>query len=64
MELIWFTMELTGNSPFYLSLMIMAETLPFIIFGIYGGVKAGKWNKKRVMVISDIGIALLIIAIP
>lgn len=64
MELIWFTMELTGNSPFYLSLMIMAETLPFIIFGIYGGVKADKWNKKRVMVISDIGIALLIIAIP
>lgn len=63
-ELIWLTMELTDSSPFYLSLIVMAETLPFIIFGIYGGVKADKWNKKRVMVISDIGIAMLLALLP
>lgn len=63
-ELIWLTMELTDNSPLYLSLMTMAETLPFIILGIYGGVKADRWNKKRVMVISNASVALLLFVIP
>ncbi|MEF2293791.1 MFS transporter [Virgibacillus dokdonensis] len=64
MELIWLTMQLTNNSPLYLSLMVMAETLPFILFGIYGGVKADRWNKKFVMVTSDIGIATLLLCLP
>lgn len=64
MELIWLTMELTNNSPLLLSLIVMAETLPFILFGIYGGVKADRWNKKLVMVISDISIAILLISLP
>lgn len=42
----------------------MAQTLPFIVFGIYGGVKADKWNKKKITVISDSLIAILILAIP
>lgn len=64
LELVWLTMELTKSSPFYLSFMIMAETLPFIILGIYGGVKADKWNKKRLMVNCDFLIAILIGVIP
>lgn len=63
-ELIWLTMELTNHSPLLLSLIVMAETLPFILFGIYGGVKADRWNKKTVIVISDIGIAVLLISLP
>jgi len=62
-ELIWLTMELTNNSPLYLSIMTMAETLPFIVFGLYGGAKADKWNKKRVMVFSNICTALLLLSI-
>ena len=64
LELIWLTMELTNSSPFYLSLMIMAQTLPFIVFGIYGGVKADKWNKKRIMVICDFLVAISILTNP
>jgi len=64
LELIWLTMELTDSSPLYLSLMVMAETLPFIFLGIYGGVKADKWNKKKIMVICDFLIAILILSIP
>ena len=64
LELIWLTMELTNSSPLYLSLMVMAETLPFIFLGIYGGVKADKWNKKITMVICDFLIAVLILSIP
>lgn len=63
-ELIWLTMELTNNSPLYLSLMTMAETLPFIILGIYGGVKADRWNKKKVMIISNTCVAILLFTIP
>lgn len=64
LEVIWITMEITDNSPLYLSLMVMAETLPFILLGLYGGVKADKWNKKRVMVLSDVGVSVLIAMIP
>ncbi|SFJ30253.1 MFS-type transporter involved in bile tolerance, Atg22 family [Halobacillus dabanensis] len=64
LELIWLTMELTSNSPLYLSIMTMAETLPFIIFGLYGGAKADKWNKKKVMVIGNSCSALLLLSIP
>lgn len=64
LEVIWITMEITDNSPLYLSLMVIAETLPFILLGLYGGVKADKWNKKRVMVLSDIGVSVLIAMIP
>ncbi|AMW98900.1 MFS transporter [Rummeliibacillus stabekisii] len=64
LELIWLTIKLTDSSPFYLSLMIMTQTLPFIVFGIYGGVKADRWNKKKITVISDSLSAILILAIP
>lgn len=64
LELIWLTMEITHHSPLHLSIMVMGETLPFIFFGIYGGVKADQWNKKRIMVFSDAGAALLIALIP
>lgn len=64
LELIWLTMELTNSSPLHVSLIIIAETLPFIFLGIYGGVKADKWNKKKLMVFSDIFTGGLIILIP
>ncbi|MFC0524948.1 MFS transporter [Pontibacillus salicampi] len=64
LELIWLTMELTNSSPLYLSIMTMGETLPFIMFGIYGGAKADKWNKKHVMVICNACSALLLLSIP
>lgn len=64
LELIWLTMELTSHSPLHLSIMTMAETLPFIIFGLYGGAKADKWNKKKVMVICNGCSALLLLSIP
>ncbi|UHA72007.1 MFS transporter [Paenibacillus sp. 481] len=64
MEIIWLTMELTNNSPFYVSMMVIAETLPFLILGIYGGIKADVWNKKTIMVICDAATAILLITIP
>ncbi len=63
-ELIWLTMDLTDHSPLYLSIMTMGETLPFIVFGLYGGIKADQWNKKKVMVICNMCAAILFMIIP
>ncbi|CAM3866991.1 MFS transporter [Mesobacillus thioparans] len=53
-ELIWMTMKITNNSATYLSLMAIAETLPFLVLGIYGGIKADTWNRKRMIIYSDL----------
>ncbi|CAC6187151.1 Macrolide-efflux protein [Staphylococcus aureus] len=37
LQIIWFTVELTNQSSLKLSMMVMSQTLPFIIFGIFGG---------------------------
>ncbi len=34
LQIIWFTVELTNQSSLKLSMMVMSQTLPFIIFGI------------------------------
>lgn len=64
LELIWLTMEITNNSPLYLSMMVMAGTLPFVFLGVYGGSIADRLNKKKLIVWSDSMIAILIILIP
>ncbi|PEE03530.1 MFS transporter [Bacillus pseudomycoides] len=64
MELIWFTLSSTDNSAFKLSVITMGQTLPFILFGIYGGIKADQWNKKKIMIVSDLIKLPLILLIP
>lgn len=64
LEIIWFTMEITNQSPLYLSTIIMAGTVPFILFGMYGGHVADTYNKKKTMIYSDILTTLLIGLIP
>lgn len=47
LQIIWFTVELTNQSSLKLSMMVMSQTLPFIIFGIFGGAYSDKHNKKE-----------------
>ncbi|WP_265440645.1 hypothetical protein, partial [Klebsiella pneumoniae] len=37
-----------------LSMMVMSQTLPFIIFGIFGGAYSDKHNKKKILYLSDL----------
>lgn len=63
-EVIWLTMSLTHDSAIALSIIAMAQTVPYIIFGIYGGVLADKWNKKKMLIFSDIFSVPVLILIP
>src|SRR5688572_12870462 len=63
-EVVWITMYLTNNSALHLSITAMAQTVPFILFGIYGGVLADKWNKKKLMILCDVLAFPILLLIP
>lgn len=64
LQLIWFTIDLTNNSSWKLSIMVMSQTLPFILFGIFGGAFSDKHNKKKILCLSDLILAFIILSIP
>ncbi|WP_436962687.1 MFS transporter [Staphylococcus shinii] len=64
LQLIWFTIDLTNNSSWKLSIMVMSQTLPFILFGIFGGAFSDKHNKKKILYLSDLILAFIILSIP
>lgn len=64
LQLIWFTIDLTNNSSWKLSIMVMSQTLPFILFGIFGGAFSDRHNKKKILYLSDLILAIIILAIP
>lgn len=44
-----------------LGLSMISGTLPFVLFGLIGGVYADRWNRRRTMVVADVGRALAIL---
>lgn len=64
LQLIWFTIDLTHHSAWKLSLMVMSQTLPFIIFGVLGGAFSDRHNKRTILVTSDFILAIIILSIP
>ncbi|RLC79831.1 MAG: hypothetical protein DRI61_07075 [Chloroflexi bacterium] len=52
-----------SGSPVWLGIAAMAMTLPQLVFGLIGGVFVDRFNRKRVMIISDLlrGAAILIL---
>ncbi|WP_025692740.1 MFS transporter [Paenibacillus zanthoxyli] len=49
-----FVTEMTGNDPFYVSLISVMEYGPIFLFAIIGGTFADRWQPKRTMVWSDL----------
>lgn len=64
LQLIWFTIDLTNNSSWKLSIMVMSQTLPFILFGVFGGAFSDRNNKKKILYLSDLILAIIILLIP
>ncbi len=56
--LTWITFKLTG-SPSSLGIVGFAENLPFLLFSIYGGVLADKYDRRRNVIKCNIGFVLL-----
>jgi Major Facilitator Superfamily. len=46
-------MDKTGNNPYYVSLISVAEFGPIFLFSFIGGTFADRWRPKRTMVMSD-----------
>ena len=54
----WLVLRLT-DSPFMLGLVMTMNTLPFLVFALPGGVLADRFDKRKIMLVSRIGIILL-----
>jgi len=49
----WLILRLT-DSPLLLGLIMSTNTLPFLVFGLLGGVVADRFNKRKIILISRI----------
>jgi predicted MFS family arabinose efflux permease len=48
-----YVMDKTGNNPYYVSLISVAEFGPLFLFSFIGGTFADRWRPKLTMVLSD-----------
>jgi MFS family permease len=61
--LFWLVLEITGSST-TTGLIAMAAFLPAMVFGLYAGVISDKYNRKLIMIFSNLSQALTVIIIP
>jgi DHA3 family macrolide efflux protein-like MFS transporter len=53
--------ELTGGDPLAISLLTLTVVIPQFVFGLLGGVVSDRFNRKTVMIVSDVLRALLVL---
>lgn len=58
-----FVMEKTGNNPYAVSLISVAEFAPIFLFSFIGGTFADRWRPKRTMVSCDVLSALSVFVV-
>ncbi|WP_409341671.1 MFS transporter [Paenibacillus sp. MBLB4367] len=58
-----FVMEKTGNDPYAVSLISVAEFAPIFLFSFIGGTFADRWRPKRTMVWCDVLSAVSVFAV-
>lgn len=56
--------EMLNATPFQVGVIRAIEYLPFILFGLFAGVVADRYQKKRILVVTDLVRALALVAIP
>ena len=61
--LLWLVLDITGSTT-TTGLIAMAAFLPAMLFGLYAGVIADKYNRKLIMIFSNLSQALTVIIIP
>jgi len=61
--LLWLVLDITGSST-TTGLIAMAAFLPAMLFGLYAGVIADKYNRKLIMIFANLSQALTVIVIP
>ena len=63
LALMFFAFDLTG-SAMAMAILAMVQTIPVVLFAGFVGVYVDKWNRKKIMIASDIVRAVSILLIP
>lgn len=63
LALLWLALELTGSTA-AAGLIAAATYLPALVFGLFGGVLADRFDQRRLMWVSDLARAAIAFAIP
>lgn len=53
-----------SGSPLLTALVTVLEAAPYLLFGLFSGALADRWDRKRVMVLADVANAALIASVP
>jgi len=56
--------EATGNGAFAVAMVFVAATIPNLAFGPLAGTLVDRWDQKRVMIVSDVARAAIVLLIP
>jgi MFS family permease len=55
----WLVLDLSGNSPAALSFVIALQFAPFLLLGLYSGVLADRFDKRRVLMVVQAAMMLV-----
>ena len=48
------------RDPFLVSLAVLMEQLPMVLFALIGGVAADRWNRRRMVIVASLGRAFVL----
>lgn len=63
LALMWLTLQLTGSSV-QMSMVVLSQVLPKLLFGLLGGGYADRWERRKTMIVSDVIRGVAVLAIP
>ena len=55
----WLVLELTGDSAAHVGGVVATRTVPMLLFGVWAGVIADRFDRKRVLLLTKSGVVLL-----
>ncbi|MBO8156891.1 MAG: MFS transporter [Bacillaceae bacterium] len=63
LAIMWLMLEFTG-SPTHMALVVLSQVIPKLIFGLLGGGYADRFDRRKVMIVSDLIRGTVVLAIP
>lgn len=51
------------NDPFLVSLAVLSESLPMLIFGVLGGAAADRYDRRRMVIVMDLARAFVLVVL-
>src|SRR6185503_11363751 len=64
LALVWFALQISGQDYWSVGLILFAENAPFLFFGLLGGVASDRWDRKKIMIVSDILRGFVVLLLP